>query len=277
MTRVGAHAVHSRGGQQQVILTLELTGTAGAAATSHAFGEEGGTIGRAPTSDWVLPHNKVSGLHARVSYRSGTFYIEDASRNGVCVNSPDNRLVANRPYALKTGDRLFIEPYEIGIWIGGEAARRSPVADDPFGDDPFALAAPSAAPGRPSDSMLPESPVAGEVDPLKFFEPVGAPPARPRPELPPDDGLGQHYQPPAMLPDPTPPPASPAPVIPAGYNPLADDRFGEAIVATPAPAPARPRPGDSGVLRARAREGSPADPRRGRAARPPASPPASPV
>ena len=94
-------------------LTLELSESAGVfpANARHVFGEEGGTIGRAPTNTWVIPQNKVSGLHARISFRNGVFYIEDTSRNGVCVNSLDNRLVRNRPYALKSGDRLLIEPY----------------------------------------------------------------------------------------------------------------------------------------------------------------------
>ena len=244
-------------------LTLELTESSGAApvASSHAFGEEGGTIGRAPTNSWVLPHNKVSGLHARISCRNGVFYIEDTSRNGVCVNSPENRLVRNRPYALKSGDRLFIEPYEIEIWVGGEAASRSPLVDPFAGSDPFQ---PSPVPSRmplAADPIIPEPAAGGEVDPLKFFDPVGGPPSRKRVELPLDDGLGQHYQPPAVLPDPTPPPppAAATPAIPAGYNPLADEPSVEPIAPAP---PIRPRPGDSAIIRAR-RDSSAGRPRGG--------------
>ena len=56
------------------------------------------------------------------------------------INSPDNRLVRDRPYALKSGDLIFIEPYEIDVSIdaGVERPRYQPL-DDPFGqDDPFA-------------------------------------------------------------------------------------------------------------------------------------------
>jgi predicted component of type VI protein secretion system len=237
-----------------VTLTLELIESSGAApvTSTHVFGEEGGTIGRAPTNSWILPHNKVSGLHARISSRNGVFYIEDTSRNGVCVNSPENRLVRNRPYALKSGDRLFIEPYEIGIWVGGEASSRAPLADPFAGPDPFQP--PPAASRMPlgADPIIPEPAAGSEVDPLKFFDPVGGPPSRKRAELPLDDGLGQHYQPPAVVPDPTPPPAppGPAPAIPAGYNPLADEPSVEPI-APPPVAPIRPRPGDSAIIRAR--------------------------
>src|SRR5436190_23399852 len=142
----GSDAVSFRRGKQDVTLTLELTeSSAPAPSATHVFGEEGGTIGRAPTNSWVLPHNKVSGLHARISCRNGVFYIEDTSRNGVSVNSPENRLVRNRPYALKTGDRLFIEPYEIGAWIAADAPAAQARDDDPFAaDNPFFAPAPSA-------------------------------------------------------------------------------------------------------------------------------------
>jgi type VI secretion system FHA domain protein len=262
-----------------VTLTLELIEpSAPAPSATHVFGEEGGTIGRAPTNSWVLPHNKVSGLHARITCRNGVFYVEDTSRNGISVNAPENRLVRNRPYALKTGDRLFIEPYEIGAWIGADAPAVQARADDPFADDnPFFAQAPSAPEPLRSAPILPDPPVLGEVDPLKFFDPVGGPPARKRPELPVDDGLGQHYQPPAIVPDPLPPqaPASP-PVIPAGYNPLADDPFVEPIAPPPASPVLRPRPGDSAILRRRQKDSSAGEPRRSERATP-TPPPSTPV
>jgi len=92
-------------------LTLEIARSSEANprdATRQVFGEAGGSIGRAPTNSWVLTHNKVSGQHAQITFRNGVFYIEDKSRNGVSVNSPENRLVRGRPYALNTGDRVFI-------------------------------------------------------------------------------------------------------------------------------------------------------------------------
>ena len=91
------------------------------------------------------------------------------------------------------------------------------------------------------------SPVNEEVDPLKFFDPVGSRPTRKaEPIVPPvDEILGQHYQPPAVLPNPAPPPPPPArfePVsIPAGYDPLSpDEPVAEATAtATAAAATAR--------------------------------------
>jgi len=224
-----------------VTLTLELTAASGARpgdVSQRVFGEEGGSIGRAPNNSWVLAHNKVSGRHANITCRGGVFYIEDVSRNGICVNSPDNRLARNRPYALKTGDRIFIEPYEIGVWVDGGAARTGPQpVADPFADlDPF------AAPVNAVSNPNPEAPGNEVVDPLLLI-PGGEPPPRrsPAPPPPSDNFLGQHYQPPAVLSPPAAPrPAVPresAPPIPAGYNPLApDDSVGGRI------APPRPRP-----------------------------------
>jgi predicted component of type VI protein secretion system len=222
-------------------------------AGRQVFTEDGGTIGRAATNSWVLTHNKVSGHHASITFRSGVFYIQDASRNGVSINSPDNRLVRDRPYALKSGDLIFIEPYEIDVSIdaGVEQQRYQPL-DDPFGqDDPFA---PVRGPQPQRLSPVPPS-SSDEVDPLRFFEAVN--PTAPRKPAEPvqsqvDDLLGEHYRPPVAIPDPLFIPESPpAPVkeesvIPADYNPLAPDSgiglIPQDLIPPVAEAPRRPKP-----------------------------------
>lgn len=221
-------------------LTLELATSSAATAgdaVQRSFDEQGGTIGRAPSNTWVLTHNKVSGHHAVISFRNGVFYIEDTSRNGVAVNSMENRLVRNRPYALKTGDRIFIEPYEIGVWIQGQPAAAAPARPDPFAEvDPFA--APGS--GWPLAAGSPELPTPGDVvDPLLLI-PGGEAAARKGtpPPVPADDPLAQHYQPPPVVAAPSPVPAPAAPAIPAGYNPL-DDAFSEPPAIAP---PRRPDP-----------------------------------
>lgn len=240
-------------------LTLEIANPRDASprdATGHVFGEDGGSIGRAPSNSWVLTQNKVSGQHAQISFRSGVFYIQDMSRNGVSVNSPDNRLIRNRPYALKAGDRIFIEPYEIDVWIDAESARPARHSHtDPFAEDPFALQPDALLPNQ-NLGAIPASPVHEEVDPLKFFDPVANhAPRKPDPVVPHvDELLGQHYQPPAVVPSPTPPP-TPVPfepvAIPKDYDPLRPD---EPSLPEPAPPPPatpviRPRPGDSAIGR----------------------------
>ena len=69
------------------------------------FGHDGGTIGRALESDWVLPDGQrfVSSRHASIDFRSGSYYIVDTSTNGVYVN--DSR-VADQ--VLGNGDIVAI-------------------------------------------------------------------------------------------------------------------------------------------------------------------------
>lgn len=228
-------------------LTLEITASSAARpgdATRHVFGEEGGTIGRARGSSWVLTDSKISGQHARISFRNGVFYIEDTSRNGVTVNSPENRLVRNRPYALKTGDRLFIEPHEIDVWIDAASrpAARQPLVDllvPAAEDDPFAA---RPEPPHPGVGALADAGIGDEVDPLKFFQPVAGRAAARRPEpavSPVDDLLAAHFEPPGVVPGPKPAQSAPS-AIPQGYDPLAPDTSQVEFVTPP---PIRSRPG----------------------------------
>src|SRR5688572_6407074 len=97
-------------------LTLEIIGPEAAklgSASRKVFNSAGGTIGRLRDNYWVLTHQWVSSRHALIRYAGGVFYIEDTSTNGTFINSPDRRLVPGQPYALKTGDAILIDPYEI--------------------------------------------------------------------------------------------------------------------------------------------------------------------
>jgi type VI secretion system FHA domain protein len=218
------------------------------AATRKVIGAEGGTIGRAKHSDWVLPDSKVSSRHARITYESSTFYIEDTSTNGIYLNSPENRLEPGRLYPLHAGERLFIQPYEILVSIVSDRdeTRLRPAAltpasntadpfrfDEPFGAAPGASTAPS---GKDPFAILPVPHPEDELDPLKLLD--GGPPQRVAPAAPAARDLGggspldAHFRPPAVVVPPreprhTPPPKSPAaPVgnfIPDDYNPLAPE------------------------------------------------------
>jgi type VI secretion system FHA domain protein len=219
----------------------------------QAFGTAGGTIGREQGNSWVLPHGKVSARHARITYAGGTFYIEDKSRNGVCLNSQQNRIPPGEPQPLSSGDRLFIDPYQIRVSIEAADARgagwAAPGDADPFADligdpsvgDPFA---PPAERARPFDS--PDQMSREELDPLALLNLHGD---RPQPRTPPpsardlDAGspLDAHFRPPAVVPDSRPAPAPVDPLsIPQGYNPLLDEGP-PPPVAPPRPAPP-PRP-----------------------------------
>ena len=247
-----------------MVLILEVTSAPASAlgtAARHTFDTGGGTIGRDRGNAWVLPHPKVSGRHAVITYAAGVFYIEDTSRNGVCLNSSRNRLARGEPQPLTAGDRLLIEPYEILVSVQRSAAASpdraaAPADEDPFGllgdavvDDPFAppRASPrrvnveAPRPNRSADVDSPEPVASDELDPLALLNLTGD---RPAPRKPPpsvqdlESGsvLEAHFRPPAAVPDPRSPsiPAAGDPLaIPVDYDPLAPDE--------PAPSPVRPR------------------------------------
>lgn len=136
-------------------LTLEVAGPDArrlGSASRKTFTTSGGTIGRLPDNFWVLPDQHVSGRHAVIRYSNGTFYVVDTSSNGVFVNSPENRLQKNQPHALKQGDRLYIDAYEIRVNLQEQAARveprMAPAAEPPLGD-PFGV--PASGPFIPDD------------------------------------------------------------------------------------------------------------------------------
>jgi len=231
-----------------MILTLEITGPREGTAWAErrkVFHATGGTIGRLPDNDWVLPDPYVSSRHAKIRYANGVFHIEDTSTNGVFVNTPENRLTRGQPYAIKSGDRIFIDPYEIEASIGAEP---SPEIDDPFASgDPFAHPSPPQ-PMPPVSSPLSAEPLlsgSDEVDPLRAlgFDSAPAPASRaPRAaDLSQGSVLNEHYRAPAVpLPPSAPPPS--AGLIPDDYDPLrADSRPLGPVVPVPARPPVEPR------------------------------------
>jgi type VI secretion system protein ImpI len=244
-----------------MILTLEVTGPdAGKLGAAHrkVFDSTGGTIGRLADNAWVLSDPYVSAHHAVIRYTGSAFVLEDTSRNGVFINSPDNRIEARQPYTLKSGDRIFIEPYEILVRISAGASEAEPrpaaARPDPFGiDDPFAAPAKSHAPlpdrHTPSGRSQPLEVVGGdEVDPLSLLDldPKRPPPSKaPRAaDLARNSVMSDQYEPPRPLAPPAPASPSGGGMIPEEYDPLRGDSqiFGlPPVPARPAPPP-RPEP-----------------------------------
>jgi type VI secretion system FHA domain protein len=242
-------------------LTLEVTGPQAAklgAAARRQFGANGGTIGRLRENTWTLSDPWVSARHARITFAAGTFYIEDTSTNGVFVNSPDNRLIPGRPYALKPGDAIFIDPYEIHVSIS-EAESTVGREDDPFGLDDLPAAPvvprPAAPPPPPPASLA--APVRNDfglppVEDDDWLEKLGGAPAPPPADVPKAANLAggslidDFYRPPSVQPaaPSAPPPPADGSLIPDDW--LSDDRPSsslhrrDAARATPASRPAGP-------------------------------------
>ena len=208
------------------------------AAARMVFSRQGGSIGRRPGNEWVLPDAHVSGRHARIRAMGGTFFLEDnESGNGVLVNG--NRIHAGEPFPLKDGDVIFIDPFEI-------VARLSATV-------PASAEAPPVAPPGISQAIA-----AGMAH---AYPPTGAP----RADVPTgglDDliGLGA-----SAIPESNPlldPPSAPPPrQIPAGVDLMGKSILNDALtIATPAstmsppisspviPAVSAPLPGGGGAI-----------------------------
>jgi type VI secretion system protein len=111
----------------------------------HVFGSEGGSIGRAQESDWVLPDTNriVSNKHSLIDFRDGGFYLTDTSTNGVFLNDAVKPLGYNSAVLLHEGDSLAIGDYKIHVEIEGSDKILPPT----LGDDS----------ARPVDAKMPES------------------------------------------------------------------------------------------------------------------------
>jgi predicted component of type VI protein secretion system len=103
-------------------LVFEVAGPKGHSlgdARRKVFDGAGGRIGRAPDCDWVLSSRYISRHHATVSCVDGIFRIESVGENGVAINDALTMLPRLAPRALTSGDRLYIDEYEITVAIAG--------------------------------------------------------------------------------------------------------------------------------------------------------------
>jgi type VI secretion system protein ImpI len=208
-------------------LTLTVQGHQAAQFGSRAqktFHAKDGSIGRSEDCDWVLSAAGVSRVHAMVRYLNGIYFIEDRSTNGMLLNSQP--LVKGDPAALKNGDRLLIDTFEVVVRMDMDSETIvQPSASVPYAAPIPAPAAPapaalnidaldfgfldpsprSSAPSRSSsvDSLIPEpsrvTSAGSDLDPLSFLdEPLGAPAPEPAPapSWNHTSGMNDHFRPP---------------------------------------------------------------------------------
>jgi type VI secretion system protein ImpI len=108
------------------VLILSIQGEPADCFGGHrecSFDCRDGSIGRSDDCDWVLHAEGVSRLHAMVRFLNGLYFIEDRSTNGMVLN--DAPLRKGDPVALKHGDRLRIDSFELSVRLGGEAATQT--------------------------------------------------------------------------------------------------------------------------------------------------------
>lgn len=87
--------------------------------STKVFGVHGGTIGRATDNAWILPDPEryLSGKHARIDFRAGTYVLVDTSSNGTYVNGSQVPIGKYHDYVLKDGDYVRLGEYELLVSI----------------------------------------------------------------------------------------------------------------------------------------------------------------
>jgi len=89
------------------------------AQSTKVFGVHGGSIGRGTDNEWILPDPEryLSGKHARIDFRAGTYVLVDTSSNGTYVNGAQVPLGKYHDYVLKDGDYVRLGEYEFLVSI----------------------------------------------------------------------------------------------------------------------------------------------------------------
>ena len=93
--------------------SAERTGT----CREFTFDACDGSIGRSDDCDWTLAADGVSRVHAVVRHLNGLYFVEDRSTNGMLMNGAPMR--KGDPAALKHGDRLQVDTFEIEVSLRG--------------------------------------------------------------------------------------------------------------------------------------------------------------
>jgi len=153
-------------------LTLEVV-SANAASLGpgrrKVFTVDGGRIGRSPDSDMVLKSPGVHRHHATVRFINGVFFVEGVGTNGIAVNNAERILPRNEPYPLKTGDKLYIDEYELAVTVSATA----PEADPPPAAVHSGLPPLTELTGPPPSTFAPLAESLGEpvddLDPLRHL------------------------------------------------------------------------------------------------------------
>ena len=127
------------------------------------FGDQGGTIGRSLQNDWILPDPDrfISGRHATIDCRKGTWYLADISTNGIYVNGEDEPLGRGNPRRLYDGDRLRMGDFEFSVSI--DEGEDLDVPEQPLSivPDEFDLKVPEA-PLKTGIQLLDEEEITGD-------------------------------------------------------------------------------------------------------------------
>lgn len=142
-----------------MLLTLEVISPNGEALGANrrkTVGPEGARIGRSRECDWVINDQYISRTHAQIRCVGGAFYIEGLGRNPLAINDPGQTIANNEPQLLRSGDRFFLDEYEIKVTMstGAATAQSQPSVSPsrPLVDDPFSEVGAARIPGAGQES-----------------------------------------------------------------------------------------------------------------------------
>ncbi len=206
------------------------------------FTVDGGRIGRSAENEMVLPGVGVHRHHATVRFINGVFFVEGVGTNGIAINDPERVLPRNEPYPLKSGDKVFIDEYEVLV-SASTAAPAEPAARAPARDAlPPAAAEPTGGNGQRGGSLV-GSPgeSAEDLDPLRNLTGAVAPAQRPQRPLAESSwnhssSLADHFTPPPVT-AAAPTGAGSLNEIPEHWDRTSFDRSKLQPAAAPIPAP----------------------------------------
>jgi type VI secretion system FHA domain protein len=171
-----------------------------------------------------------------VRFINGVFFVEGVGTNGIAINDPERVLPRNEPYPLKTGDKVFIDEYEVAV-TASAAAPAEPAR--PAARDNVRSAAESVAPAaRPSAPIISGPAESSEdLDPLRKLTAGNSVPAQPRPQRPVESAWNHT----SSLQDHFTPPTPAGPLIPENWDRTSFDRSKLQISPGPAPQPSMPQ------------------------------------
>lgn len=99
----------------KLIFDIVKNGKVTPSKKSFHFDENGGTIGRNDDCHWILrdPNNYISGKHASVVCKQGTYFLIDESTNGTFLKNPYKRVAKGNPFRIKASDVFVIGDHEL--------------------------------------------------------------------------------------------------------------------------------------------------------------------
>ena len=133
----------------------------------------GGTLGRSAGNDLVLddPGKFISRVHAKISFRAGSYFLEDVGSNPSVIN--DLPLGKGRELALAHGDRIVVGDYQLEARL--EAVQCVPMSIAPAAFNNPALPLFEPPPAIVAPPLAPLLPISAGSDVASTMTPVVPP------------------------------------------------------------------------------------------------------